>query len=220
MFRRPPRSTPFPYTTLFRSNEHRLVVTVPVEAREPPFRRPGERDRWRARLGPGPVHSPVDLLGQRSDLDLLRIIAVEVRLAKEHPGEQQRGVDGGDLALIGARAAAHVDEVIEEPVLIRFAGEEAQGREHALARRLPRDIAAFDADGVGGEPEADRGNAGERGRRKAVGNEAIPGITGLPEEAERALLEVREERIQGHGTRDSRNRVAMTRRKSWRRSRR
>src|SRR5207302_1288823 len=95
-------------------------------------------------------------------------------------------------------AAAHVDEVIEEPVLIRFAGEEAQGREHALARRLPRDIAAFDADGVGGEPEADRGNAGERGRRKAVGNEAIPGITGLPEEAERAPAEAT-----GYGSRST-----------------
>src|SRR5256886_16434716 len=109
MIRRPPRSTLFPYTTLFRSNEHRLVVTVPVEAREPPFRRPGERDRRRARLGPGPVHPPADLLGQRSGLDLLRIIAVEGRLAKEQPGQPPRRVAGGGLALLGARAAAPAD---------------------------------------------------------------------------------------------------------------
>src|SRR5207244_11608993 len=112
--------------------------------------------------------------------------AGEVRLAAEHPVEQRRRIDRWRLALVRAGAVAHVDEVIEEPVLIRFGGEEAQGREHALARRLPRDIAAFDADRVGGEPEAYRGDAGERGRRIAVGNEAIPGITGLPEEAERA----------------------------------
>ncbi len=99
---------------------------------------------------------------------------------------------------MGARAAAHVDEVIEEPVLIRFTHKEAQRRQHALARRLPRDVAAFDTDGVGGEPEAYRGDAGERGRRIAVGNEAILGIAGLPEETEGALLEIREERIQGH----------------------
>ena len=94
-------------------------------------------------------------------------------------------------------------------MLIHFAGEEAQGREHALARRLPRDVAAFDADGVGGEPEADRGDAGERGRRIAVGNEAIPGVTGIPEEAERALLEIREERIQGHGMRGIGRRIRI-----------
>ena len=86
-------------------------------------------------------------------------------------------------------------------MLIGFAGEEAQGGQHALARRLPRDIAAFDADRIGGEPEAYRGDTGERGRRIAVGYEAIPGIAGLPEKAERAFLEIREERMQGHGMR-------------------
>src|SRR3712207_8526661 len=41
MIRRPPRSTLFPYTTLFRSRERR------------PHHRPGERGRWLHRPGRG-----------------------------------------------------------------------------------------------------------------------------------------------------------------------
>src|SRR6267154_45290 len=38
---------------------------------------------------------------------------------KRAPGEQQRRIHRGDLALTGSRAGSHVEEVIEEPVLRR-----------------------------------------------------------------------------------------------------
>src|SRR2546425_2693708 len=53
MIRRPPRSTLFPYTTLFRSGRGRLNQNrEPEAAEEPPRRAPAprtERRRWRAR---------------------------------------------------------------------------------------------------------------------------------------------------------------------------
>src|SRR5256885_7448462 len=90
-------------------DEHRLVVTVPVAAREPLFRCPGERDRRRAWPGPGPVPPPVDLLRPRSGLPLFRIIALEGRLAKKHSREAQGPIRRRHLALRRARAAAPVD---------------------------------------------------------------------------------------------------------------
>src|SRR2546430_8773236 len=43
MIRRPPRSTLFPYTTLFRSREWRLTCPVPPRARIHPGWRPRDR---------------------------------------------------------------------------------------------------------------------------------------------------------------------------------
>src|SRR5258708_18804055 len=51
MIRRPPRSTLFPYTTLFRSPQAGVHVHVPAQPR---FRRPQRRDEARlARVGEG-----------------------------------------------------------------------------------------------------------------------------------------------------------------------
>src|SRR2546430_11254586 len=66
MIRRPPRSTLFPYTTLFRSDE-----------------------------GFG------------------RVGALVVRPTKQHPCEQERGVDGRQLHVLKAQPRAHVEEVVE-----------------------------------------------------------------------------------------------------------
>src|SRR5437879_6065523 len=177
-------------------DDHRLVVALPVVTGEALLRGPGERDPRRARLGPGPVHATVDLVRQFSDLELLRLLRVEIALTEEHAPKEQRGVDGRDFAVVGARTGAHVDEVMEESVLVGFVREEAQRRQHALARRRARDIAALDADRVGGEPEADRRDAGEWRRRIAVRNETVVRIPGLPEEAEGALLEIGDDRIE------------------------
>src|SRR5689334_9864675 len=88
--------------------------------------------------------------------------------------------------------------MIEEPVLIRRAHEEAQGREHALSGLRTRDVATLNPDRIRGECEADRCDAGERRCRVAVGNEAALRVRGLPEEAKGALLEIGEERIEEH----------------------
>src|SRR2546426_6572772 len=51
MIRRPPRSTLFPYTTLFRSREGRVALRAAIAARVPALRAPGTlRDRVRAAL--------------------------------------------------------------------------------------------------------------------------------------------------------------------------
>src|SRR2546422_6371425 len=58
MIRRPPRSTLFPYTTLFRSRQdvqdHGLVIATPVVGEEAALGRPAVRHRGRTRLGPAP----------------------------------------------------------------------------------------------------------------------------------------------------------------------
>src|SRR5258707_4243077 len=60
MIRRPPRSTLFPYTTLFRS----CVRSVPVDDLPEPRRRPAERVR--------PTHWPEFLAARRAHVGLDR----------------------------------------------------------------------------------------------------------------------------------------------------
>ena len=94
--------------------------------------------------------------------------------------------------------------------LRRVARGSAAWRARARRACLARDPAALDADRVGGEAEADRGDARERRRRPAVGDQAVLRVGQLPEEAEGALLEVVEERI-GVGRR--RGRIARRERR-------
>src|SRR2546425_7078206 len=55
MIRRPPRSTLFPYTTLFRSRRHRGVRLVSLQSHSPvPLRDPDPRLSVRGRLTPAP----------------------------------------------------------------------------------------------------------------------------------------------------------------------
>ena len=184
-------------------NDHCLVVALPVVVVKALLRRPGHRDPRRARRRrPGPVHPPGDLLGEAAELDLGRIVAVEVRLAEEGAREAQRRVHRRELDRLEAPACLHVEEVVEEPAGARDAGrgrasgrvsKEAQRRQRPLARRLARDPATLDADRIRRQAEAHGGHARERGRRLPVGNEAVLRIRLVPEPAEGALLEVVEE---------------------------
>ncbi len=80
---------------------------------------------------------------------------------------------------------------------LRRAFEETQRRERALRGLLARDVAALDADAVGGQSEADRGDAGKRlGVGIPIRNEPGIRIGGVPEVVERAVLEIVEERRQ------------------------
>ena len=109
----------------------------------------------------------------------------------------------------GARAGLHVEEVIEESLVARSCRAPAgpcgalrkkrtvaSVRSRAWARR---DEAAVDADHVGGQREADRGDAAGDWRRMAVGHQAVDRIAGGPEEVEGAPLDVVEERRQASG---------------------
>src|SRR2546425_8846654 len=78
MIRRPPRSTLFPYTTLFRSHRHPSVLLVDVG--EEPFDR---RLRRGVGEGHGIVDAVVDVLLDRPDVGLAEPTRLEGLLAEE-----------------------------------------------------------------------------------------------------------------------------------------
>src|SRR5205814_9048858 len=94
-----------------------------------------------------------------------RVRAVEIRLAGEDAGEQQRRVDRRELDLLEPLSRVHVEEVIAEAVVAGRAGrrgvlgrgpEEAQRLDNALPGLVARDVGALHAGRVGGEGEGDR----------------------------------------------------------------
>src|SRR3954468_1983477 len=87
-----------------------------------------------------------------------------------------------------------------------------QRRARALRCRLARDVAALRADAVRRQSESDRGDARERRRRPAVGNELRVRIGEVPEKMKAAALDVIEE----HSVRGTRDDGALPR---YRRSR-
>ena len=188
--------------------QHRLVVAFVVVRRVTGLRRPAVADGGRAHLGPAPVDAAVEGVGEPPDLSLVSMRAVEPRAAIQRAGHQQRGVDGGELDILEARAGFHVDEVIEKALVARVAGslrplrrvvEKAQRGQHAGPGLFARDPVAFYTDRVGREREADGRDAGERRCRPAIGCQPGAGIGGVPEKAEAALLEVVEQRVDALG---------------------
>src|SRR5206468_10798144 len=86
------------------------------------------------------VDAEVDRIGECADLLLGRVAAIVVALREQDAGEQQGGVDRGQLDRLEAPAGLHVEEVIEEATIpggvragrvLRGGPEEAQGRERA-----------------------------------------------------------------------------------------
>jgi len=121
--------------------------------------------------------------------------AIEIGLGEEDAGHEQRGVDGRQLDGLEPLAGPHVEEVVEETLCSGDAVRRgtlpqvrSERRVRASApRRLPRYVAALGADAVGVEPEAHRGDAGERGGRRAIGTSRCA-IGQVPEEMEAAAL--------------------------------
>ena len=190
--------------------QHRLVVAAPVVVEETLFRRPPVTDRGRTHLRPLPVDAAVDLLCEVADLRFLRLRAVEIGLAEKRTRQEQRSVDGRELAVVEALARLHVEEVIEEALVagratavgtLRRAAEEAERRKHPLPRRLARDITALDADRISSQPEADRGHTGKRRSRITIRDQAVFRVGGVPEIMERALFEFANEGIEDRAQR-------------------
>src|SRR3712207_9447691 len=93
MIRRPPRSTLFPYTTLFRSRDHRLAlgeVERPVRLETPGIEADGEVIGEGIRAGEIEVDQPRDLGADEED-----VVGEEIRMdhslrrSEEHTSELQ-----------------------------------------------------------------------------------------------------------------------------------
>ena len=162
----------------------------------------------RPRRRPVPVDARVDALGEVADLAL-----VGVRRRRSTTGRTARRPSSSVVSIVDsstfgedAHAGLHVEEVVEEAAVagacLRAPGPAARASKKrsvasTRARRLGAgDVAALDADRIGGEREAHRRDARGRVARVAVGHEAVRGIAQLPEEAEGARLDVVEKRRQ------------------------
>ena len=176
---------------------------------------PAHGDSRRPRLRPVPLHAAVEKIGVGADPRLERVAAVEVLPAGERSGGEQSRVDRRELDRLEAPSRLHVEEVVvkaveadlprDEVPLGGFEKESQRGR-HATGRVGPRRPAAFSADRVGGQAEADGGHAREGGGRRAVRNQSGGRVGEVPEPAEGPLLEVIEEGVGRRVARDRRGR--------------
>src|SRR5207253_2944884 len=159
---------------------------------------PAHGDPRRTGLSPLPVHAEVNRIGERADLLLRRVAAIVVALREQDAGEQQRGVDRGQLDRLEAPARLHVEEVIEKAAIacgvragrVLRGGPEKLQRLQGTVRRLgARDPAVLYAYGIRRQRKADCGDARERRCRPAVGGEAVRRGCQVPEEVEGAVLQ-------------------------------
>ena len=147
--------------------DERLVVALPVKGQEASLGTPAVADRLAAGEHPGPVDALVEHAGDGADLGLGTAGAIEILRRRERAGDEDRGVDARQLAVPGASAARHVEEVIVEAAMAgrvgRFAllaaGEEAQHRQGSLGGLVALDEAAFGADHVARQRHAHCGDA-------------------------------------------------------------
>ncbi len=178
--------------------QQRLVVAFPAVAQEAAFGRPAVRDRAAPVLSPLPIRTAVQRVGQGAQFLFVGTAGVEVHRRRERAGQQEGGVDGGQLALPGAAPAAHVEKVVVEALVsggvglwaVRAVPEESQRRQRAQGRCAARHEAAFDGDGVAGKGQAGGGNAGRPVRRVLVEHQAVGGIRFMQEVAERLALQI------------------------------
>jgi hypothetical protein len=186
-------------------HEHGLVVAAPVEADEIELGAPAHRDVESIHRGPRPVHAPIQLVRERADGLLLGIVEVEEIADEQHAGDEQRGVDGGDLGIAVAMTRREIQEVIEETFVTGGArgvrplwrvAQELERHQDACDRGVARHESALHADRVGIEREAAGRDAGEGRLRPAIGDEPGACLGRIPEEIEGALGDVVEQRIE------------------------
>src|ERR1700751_5694725 len=95
---------------------------------------------------PGPVHSLINLCGEFLDFLVGKILT-----RRENAAQKNRGVDGGEFALLPAVAGFHVDEMKEEPVLVvQIAGDKAQRLANALENLRGFPVSTLMADAEAG----------------------------------------------------------------------
>src|SRR5256885_16162305 len=85
MIRRPPRSTLFPYTTLFRSVKMEQVRQPELWDTLSALKREGTIRAWGAAFGPaiGWLYEAIELMERESDIDTIQMIW---NILEQHPG--------------------------------------------------------------------------------------------------------------------------------------
>ena len=161
--------------------QHGLVVALPAVGQEAALRRPAVRDGRPAALRPAPVHAAVERVGQRADLVLVGRVAIEVGGGGQHARQEERRVDGRELAPPGATARLHVEEVVVEPPVaggvglrpLRAVAEEPQPGEHHPGDLVAREQPSLDEERRRRQRHPDRGDAGRRPLRGLVRDQPV-----------------------------------------------
>src|SRR3989441_4275066 len=117
MIRRPPRSTLFPYTTLFRSQEAQVPRRGPGEGTgETPARHPGEHGAERVRRDGRADHEARQAHVTRSNGSMRRRKTLPSRPALRGPWPRKRSETQGSARKTGARQARRRDA----PIIARW----------------------------------------------------------------------------------------------------
>ena len=114
-----------------------LIIALPSVRQKTTLRRPPVGDRRAAVAGPSPVRPAVKRVGERPYLLLVFTVPIKIRSGGEHAGQQESGIDGGQLANARAPPGRHVEKVIEEALVpgrvrvraLRGVAEEPQCRQ-------------------------------------------------------------------------------------------
>lgn len=179
-----------------------FVIPVPVAFDEPAFRVPPLRYQRSNLLEPVPFSQVGEASGKLAQFCLGRIVTVEPCSRTQHLQVKQSGIHGRQFNLTMTQASIHVEKVIEESLVssetagriaLRKRSEESEREDDTLARFCTGDPAPFSPDYVGGQLEPDRGDAAERRRGPAIGDEPVRRVGAFPEETESPVLKVGEE---------------------------
>ena len=173
-----------------------LVVALPSIAQEAAAGLPTKGHRRAAVLRPVPIGAAVKRVGKFADLAILGAVAREILRSGQHARQEKRGVDRRKLAIPGALAVVHVEEMVVEALVPRrvcvpalnAVMKESQGRERSLGGVRPGHEAALYANGIGGEGEADGGDAGGPARLGLVGDQSVERVRLIDEIVERLTL--------------------------------
>ena len=110
-------------------DHHQFAILAPARMQKSAVRLPSHGKSRAAIEHPRPIDAFVDCGGRDPDLGIVEMLA-----SGEHSTQEQCGVDGREFAVPHALAGFHVDEVVEEAVLIG----QLPGRERSVCRTRSR----------------------------------------------------------------------------------
>src|SRR5438874_1772707 len=92
--------------------EQGFIVPLPPVWQETGLRFPAVRHGCTAVQRPAPIDAVVERIRQGADLLLLLRVSIEIGGGSQHPREEERRIDRGQLAVAGAPPRFHVEEMV------------------------------------------------------------------------------------------------------------